>query len=481
MILRRLAINAETASPEKETPASAAAGPRGSWSQRATLKMRLAVFTAAMVALAVGTISIIAYWTVSSALTASVDRELEAKAGILMQQATDPLRLPYLKSDLEQFKQFNPDTRVSISPPGWTFSTGDTIPIGGDFKVMGDASIQSIRTVAGERILARYDSLGTTVVVAQNMDPTHQLITSLGVVLLVISLIGVLVAITAGVVISTAGLTPLWRLQRAVDYVTRTDDLRPIAVVGNDDLAHLTRSFNAMLATLQESRVRQAQLVADAGHELKTPLTSMRTNIEFLMMLNRPGEPNRLSEQDRQDLERDVIAQMEELSTLIGDLVDLAREDAPGAVTEEVDMEEIIDSSLERVKRRRPDVTFELHTMPWTLSGDPFALGRSVVNLMDNAAKWSPPDGTVVITMHQVGENVEISFVDSGPGIKAENHDRVFERFYRAPEARALPGSGLGLAIVKQVSERHGGSIRVESSDSSGTDMRLVLPGRANN
>ena len=297
--------------------------------------------------------------------------------------------------------------------------------------------------------------------------------------LLGIAALGVLLAIAAGLVVATTGLRPLQRLQRAVEYVADTDDLRPIDVHGNDSLAQLTRSINAMLAALRESRTRQAELVADAGHELKTPLTSMRTNIELLMMLNRPGAADRISEQDRRDLERDVMAQMTEMSTLIGDLVDLAREDSADVGLETVELDGVVNSAVLRVRRRRADVAFQVSIIPWELLGEQLSLDRAVVNLLDNAAKWSPENGVVRVRLQALSDDrAELSVSDSGPGIRPENRERVFERFYRAPEARSEPGSGLGLAIVKQTVERHGGTVRVAESEDGGARVLVELPGR---
>lgn len=147
---------------------------------------------------------------------------------------------------------------------------------------------------------------------------------------------------------------------------------------------------------------------------------------------------------------------------------------------EEVDVVDVIETSLERVERRRPDVTFILKLNDWFLYGDPAALGRAVLNLMDNAAKWSPEDGTVRIDLRPVGEDlVELTVADSGPGIPEDERAKVFDRFYRAIQSRSMPGSGLGLAIVKQVIARHGGTIAVEESDDGGALMRVRLPGSA--
>lgn len=472
-MLRRPATGGDTPTPY------VAVGAHDSWSARTPLPWRLALLTFAVVTFAVGMVTFLAYWFVSQSINAGVDRELERKATAVLENLLDPLYLVNLDWEIEHFKEYSPGTRVAVSPPGWSFVRGDAISLDGSFQRATEGVSTVVHAVGGERIMVKSDGMGGMVVLAQDMGDAHAQIASLGAVMLVISLLGILLAVASGLVVATAGLKPLHRLQRAVDHVADTDELRPIAVYGNDALAQLTRSFNAMLAALQDSRRRQAELVADAGHELKTPLTSMRTNIELLMMLNRTGRSDRITEQDHRDLERDVLAQMTEMSTLIGDLVDLAREDTPDTVREQVQLSEVVRSSLDRVRRRRSDVNFEITLFPWELTGEQFALNRAVVNLLDNAAKWSPPEGVVRVRMRQLADDrVELTVADSGPGIPLEDRDRIFERFYRSPEARSQPGSGLGLAIVKQTLQRHDGSIRVSESDDGGTRMVVELPGR---
>ena len=183
--------------------------------------------------------------------------------------------------------------------------------------------------------------------------------------------------------------------------MARTDDLRPIPVFGSDELARLTEAFNMMLRALAESRERQTRLVTDAGHELRTPLTSLRTNVELLMASMPPGAPP-IPEQEMIDLRTDVIGQIEELSTLVGDLVDLTRDDAGGAVHEPVDLTEVIDRSLERVRRRRNDIEFDVEVTPWQVYGDSAGLSRVVLNLLDNAAKWSPAGEHVGVRLRAV-------------------------------------------------------------------------------
>ncbi|TVU82786.1 HAMP domain-containing histidine kinase [Corynebacterium aurimucosum] len=411
-------------------------------------------------------------------MTASVDKQIMQQADVLMEQAQDPRFVENIDQEIASFKLYNPSTRVSISPPAATFSYGDALPVGGDFKPDGDTMESSIRTLGGERVLAKSQEGGATVVLAKDLGPTEEIVSAVGSALLIIVAFGVLLSVFAGMVVSKTGMEPIARLKRAADYVTQTNDLRPIAVESNDEMAQLTVSFNRMLSALQHARVQQSQFVADAGHELKTPLTSMRTNIELLMMLNKSGGGFGISEEDRRDLEDDVMAQMSELATLIGDLVDLAREDATEKEPEPVELHEVLENSLNRAKRRRPDVDFRVRFIPWMIDGDPFALGRATLNLMDNAAKWSPPTGTVRVSMRQIApDKVRLRVDDSGPGIAPEERDKVFERFYRSAEARAMPGSGLGLAIVKSVVERHNGEITIKDSADGGTRMEVILPG----
>ncbi|MBN9644710.1 HAMP domain-containing histidine kinase [Corynebacterium sp. CCM 8862] len=434
--------------------------------------------TACMVAVAVVMMTLVAYWTVSTSLSKSVDDSLDEKATSLLSTTTDPSFVFNPVQQIESFRVYNPDIRVAYFPPGSVTPIGDNIPLLKEVTVLQGQTVTTTRNSGDERILAKRNSADAVVILAQDMAETHKLIQNLGLVLLVMGLIGVMVAVATGLVVATTGLRPVSRLRQAVDYVARTDELKPIEVVGNDELAQLARSFNAMLEALAASRRRQTELVADAGHELKTPLTSLRTNIELLMMVAGKEGAN-ISAEDRADLERDVVAQIEELSRLIGDLVDLARED--GKQREnfgEVDLVEVLENALEKVRRRRSDVEFTFRSEPWFLLGDDFGLGRAMLNLMDNAAKWSPPNGTVKIEMTRIAlDQMEVTVSDAGPGIPKEDREKVFERFYRSIQARSMPGSGLGLAIVHQVIVRHNGTITVGESADGGAMMVVTLPG----
>ena len=225
-----------------------------------------------------------------------------------------------------------------------------------------------------------------------------------------------------------------------------------------------------MLAALAASRDRQRRLVADAGHELRTPLTSLRTNLDLLVQAEHGAG---IPPEARAELLDDVRAQIEEMTNLIGDLVELARDEPLPHVVETVELTEVLHRAVARVRRRAPGVTFEVTASEWWLTGESAALERAVTNLLDNAAKWSPESGTVTVALH---EGV-LTVADHGPGISPEDLPHVFDRFYRSKESRGMPGSGLGLSIVRQVAMRHSGTVDAAVNPGGGTLMTLRLPG----
>ncbi len=441
------------------------------------LRVRVTLLAAGAVALAVAVTSIAAYAVVARALYSDVDKQLQARASALVESSTlityDPRYIGGAKlySSLISVALIYPDLGRYVPP-------GSTVPIGEpELEVAEGKAESSLRTVSQQRVLAQRIPDGSTVVIAQRLEPTVQILNRLASVLFVVGGCGVVLAAAAGATVGRTGLRPIARLTAAAERVARTDDLRPIRVTGHDELARLTESFNTMLRALAESRERQSRLVADAGHELRTPLTSLRTNMELLIAASRPGAPQ-LPDEDMAELREDVVAQIEELSTLVGDLVDLAREDAPETVFEPVDIADVVERSLERARRRRTEIDFTATTEPWFVFGDHATLSRAVLNVLDNAAKWSPSGAEVLVGMRQLGTGLmELTVDDAGPGIPEEERELVFERFYRATTARSMPGSGLGLAIVRQVVMKHGGTIAVDRSSRGGALIRIVLPG----
>lgn len=311
--------------------------------------------------------------------------------------------------------------------------------------------------------------------VAKPLADIDKPLSTLAWVLLLVCGVGVVGAGAAGLWVARTGLRPVDELTGAVEHIARTEDLTVrIPDEGDDEIARLSRSFNSMTAALASSQERQAQLIADAGHELRTPLTSLRTNIELLARSEDTGRA--IPPEDRKELLASVKAQMTELAALIGDLQELSRPDAvsPGPL-EVVALHEIAGAALSRVRLRGPELGFTSALEPWYVRGEAAALERAVVNVLDNAVKFSPPGGAVEVTL-RAGE---LRVRDHGPGIPDEDLPHVFERFWRSPSARALPGSGLGLSIVARTVARTGGSaeLRAAADGGRGTEAVLRIPG----
>ncbi|MFW0786851.1 HAMP domain-containing sensor histidine kinase [Gordonia sp. CPCC 206044] len=448
-----------------------------------SLKTRVTLLSATVVLVSVSLMAAAAYFVVYRAMYNEVDSQLESRADGMTALAKTGL-LDDRPESLVTGTVFSTNISLAlVRPDGRSYLIG-SVPFEDVERRIAQStnspgnSNQSLRTIHNQRVLARKLDDGNTLVLAQSLLHTDRVLKRLAWVLLVVGGGGVALAALAGTTVARAGLRPVARLTRAAERVARTQDLTPMPVSGNDELARLTESFNTMLRALAESRDQQARLVADAGHELRTPLTSLRTNLELLIASSEPGAPT-MPAQDMIELRSDVMAQIEELSTLVGDLVDLAREDAPEVVHEEVDLAEVVSRSLERVRRRRSDVEFQTNLTPWFVFGEEHGLNRAVLNVLDNAAKWSPRGRPVEVTLRQIGAGTaELAVADAGPGIPEEDRELVFERFYRSTQSRSMPGSGLGLAIVRQVVTRHGGAVRAEQSELGGALITLTLPGR---
>ncbi|WP_370010689.1 HAMP domain-containing sensor histidine kinase [Nocardia cyriacigeorgica] len=460
-----------------------------------SLRWRVTLLAASVVAIAVAVTSIAAYAMVARALYGDVDAQLRARAATMISGDIDSMAFQSLgvatlfsnnigvgliypfsvSSPTAPEGERPPDSLPVYIPPQPTKP-----PIGTEeIAVAKGDHTSSLRTYNNQRVLARRMDSGVTLVISQRLEPTREVLDRLAWLLFVVGGCGVLLAAAAGTAVGRTGLRPIARLTAATERVARTDDLTPIPVTGDDELARLTESFNTMLRALAESRDRQRRLVADAGHELRTPLTSLRTNMELLIAAGRPGAP-RIPDEDMAELRADVVAQIEELSTLVGDLVDLAREDAPETVYERVDLGEVAERALERARRRRGSIEFVAALRPWFVYGHEAGLERAILNVLDNAAKWSPAGAQVRVSMAEVGRGLlELSVDDAGPGIPPAERELVFERFYRTTASRSMPGSGLGLAIVKQVVTKHGGTITIDTSERGGALIRIVLPGEA--
>jgi two-component system sensor histidine kinase MprB len=443
---------------------------------RRSLASRVTLLAGMAVGLSVAIVALAGFGTVKMQMYSSLDESLLDRASA----AARSNALSVLQNQrIPSWALGAADVRIGfITAQGQTDTVdrGPTVSLGEpEIEVARGEADSSIRTVTTDdgryRVVAvPTQEPGVALVLAQSLESTEQTLERLGLVLTLFGLAGVLGATVAGWAVARNGLRPVRRLTSAAEDIARTEELDPIEVEGNDEIARLATAFNAMLAALSASRDRQRQLVADAGHELRTPLTSLRTNVDLLVQADRRGG---LSEEARAELLADVRFQIEELTTLIGDLVELARDEALPVTVEPVDLADIVDRAVERVRRRASSLEFVVHTSPWWVTGDAAALERAVTNLLDNAAKWSPPLGVVTVDL-TAGT---LLVADEGCGIEEEDLPHVFDRFYRSRESRGMPGSGLGLAIVRQVAERHGGTVRAGRSDQGGAAFWFSTPG----
>ncbi len=344
-----------------------------------------------------------------------------------------------------------------------------------DTRATAPGAGPSVRTGvddAGTRYLVvtrPLEDTGYALLVARPLGPVLEILSAQRLILLCVCAISIVACALLAGVIARYGLRPVRRLTAAVRHVTDTNDFQPVAMPDvSGELAVLASSFNQLLRSLGEARERQARLVADASHELRTPLTSLTTNVDLLAS---DLQANYLSAGARAVILGDVRAQLGELNELVGDLVHLTRDDS--SAFEPFDIRDVVHSAVDRVRRRSQDRFFLVELDPFYLIGDPAAFERVMVNLLDNAVKWSPTGSTVRVRLQ--GNRLRVA--DSGPGIPEADLPFVFDRFFRGETARNTPGTGLGLSIVAKTLEDHGGSVRAGRSDDGGAEFTLQLPG----
>jgi two-component system, OmpR family, sensor histidine kinase MprB len=442
-----------------------------------SFRTRLALVAAAAVGIAVIAASVVVYLVVHNELLGQVDRALQNRADEIANGPPIRVENGYLdihgpplgaQSDFVQVVPVDGPILVQPTSPVLPVNRRDREAARG-----GHGSYFSEKKVKGfEYRVLTVSASPYAIQVARPLAEVNRTLHRITLLLILITAGGIGVAAALGLIVSRAALTPVRRLTETAEAVAETRDLsQRIESSGGrqDELGRLATSFNTMLAALEESSRAQRQLVADASHELRTPLTSLRTNIEVL------ARENELPADERERLLEDVVEQIGEMTVLIGELIELARD--PGAqpeAAEDVRLDLVAADAVDSARRNRPGVEFRTDLRESLVYGAPSRIERAVANLLDNAAKWSPPGEPVEVAVRES----EVSVRDHGPGIADEDLPYVFDRFYRAPSARGMPGSGLGLAIVKQVAEAHGGAVIAERPQDGGTLMRLRLNGR---
>jgi two-component system, OmpR family, sensor histidine kinase MprB len=445
-----------------------------------SFRLRLTLVAAAAVALAILLASAVVYVVVRDQLRSEVDDSLRDRASEISHGPLEAvpdfggeffLRIPgpslggaagyvqVVEDDGSRIRQRGENIAIPINDHVLGAARGD------DGSFFYDTHVSGTHL----RVFTFPGRPGYAIQVARPLTEVDDSLARIKTLLIVIALAGIAVAMGLGFLVSRAAVAPVTRLTEATERVTETGDLSErIDAHGQDELSRLAGSFNTMLAALEDSARAQRQLVADASHELRTPLTSLRTNFEVLM------SERELPPEERRRLLDDVVEQIAEMTTLIAGLIELARGDQHPNEPEDVRLDLLTAGAVERIGRHRPNVTFTTELNTSVVNGVPASLERAIANLLDNAAKWSPPGGEVEV---RVADGTVV-VRDHGPGIEEEDLPFVFDRFYRSRAARTLPGSGLGLAIVRQVAESHGGSVVAERAEGGGTRMILRLRAR---
>ena len=436
-----------------------------------SFRARLTALAAAAVALAVALASVGIFFVVRTVLRGQVDDEL---VGLARDVVTEG---PGFSLDIELPKEPMGGPRgyvevIDVLAPHTDSPDGRNLIVDTNRDIAvasgsADSYFQDL-TVRGThlRVLTQEVAPGIAVQVARPLEEVDLVLGRLAFFLVVLALCGIAVAAMLGGAVARGALAPVRSLTRTAEHVTTTSDLtKRIAVEGDDELARLAASFNSMLEALEVSIGKQRQLVADASHELRTPLTSIRTNIEVLQ------RSEELPTEERRRLLADIVAQVEELTVLIGDLVELSRGTEPPAHVEDIRLDLIVKEAVDRAQRHAPGVPFQLDLRESVVRGVPARVERAVANLLDNAIKWNPDGKPVEVAV----DDGEVTVRDHGPGIAKQDLPYIFDRFYRSAAARGRPGSGLGLAIVRQVAESHGGEVAVEDAEDGGARFRLRL------
>jgi two-component system sensor histidine kinase MprB len=434
-----------------------------------SLRLRVALLTAASVALIELVIVAAMYTFMSARLYAQVEGDLRNTAAALAPVVEATGDLPRPGQDPERV----PNIRRVITADGRILSARSLV----DLPVTATAlrvaagevpsSVESVRW-GGESfcVLSIAAGRGRAVQVARSVASVEDVLQQLLVAALVLGAAGIVAALLAGAAVATGTLAHLRSASKTVERIARTGDLtQRVDVRGRDEVALFARGFDAMIdrlermvAELDDARRAQRQLVADASHELRAPLATLRANVELLSL----GGDAPLG--DRKALLADTLSGIEDLTTLVSQLIDLAKEDRRVHQRAPVQLDHVVLEEVDRIQRRYPQVEFVADLVPSTIVGDVEALTHAVANLLDNAGKWTPSGRAVHVDLHDGVLEVR----DEGPGIDAQDLPHVFERFYRGSRATHLPGSGLGLAIVAQVMASHGGTVSVRSGADGG-------------
>ena len=432
-----------------------------------TVSRRVVLATSAALGATVVLLSVFAYLLVKRELYSRVDVTLRGRA-VELAPTVEAGRSSFrgiIAAPGEYVQMLSADG-ASVRPPYQVTQ----LPSGRAERAIaaGSGSLTETETVGGARtrVLTTHVAPGVALQVTRPLADDDAPLSRLRLILAIVAVCAILLSVLLGGWIAEKALAPVRRLTKTAEEVARTRDLSVrLDEDGHDEVSRLGAAFNEMLVALDRSLTAQRQLVADASHEFRTPLTSIRANAELL-------ERGKVREDEQDAVARAVVEQVDELDGLVTDLIELALDGEAATKFEDVRLDEIVSIEVDRLRRHPTGVDLELKTEPCTVRGDAERLSRAVTNVLGNAVKWSPEGRAVEVSVAQGSVVVR----DHGPGIDEADLPLVFERFYRSPAARGTAGSGLGLAIVRHVVDAHGGSVEATNAPGGGAVFTLRFP-----
>ena len=441
-----------------------------------SLKRRIAAAAALAVAAVAAAIAVTGYLSTRSHLVGEVKSELRHQAQVYLAPHPQLTQLTHGRNRGDERLEFEPPGPVEPGGPSGLVQavnlngtiirpSNPRLPVPGAVRAIGQHRSGSLFYDARVRgthyeIYAAWD--GPDQHVDQVALPLTEADSVLSGLLLPYGLLiggGIVLAALLGLLISRSALRPIERFVARTERVTRELE-HPGKLEETDavELRRLAASFNQTLEALERSIESQRQLIADASHELRTPIAALRSNIQIFL------DADRLPLGEREELQQSILAELDELTQIVADVLELARGSAPSVRVEPVELDTLTREAVARAGRRAPELRFELDLEPTVVEGVSERIARAVTNVVDNARKWSAADGLIEVRLH--GGTLTVR--DHGPGFADKDIAHVFDRFYRAEQARRMPGSGLGLAIVKQAAEAHGGTATVANAPDGG-------------
>ena len=450
-----------------------------------SLRLRWATGLGLVAALAIGLITLAAVFSVERRLRGAMDQDLRERASRVHELAEGLLRvgrerrgalLPRVVDYDAILQVFDRDGTVllQVGPEGVTPPVDDA-----DLDVITGNRPAIIRDVRIDGTLYRMITVRAFVrdgplraeAAFQILTDQSQLqgnLAALTARLLLIGAIGVLLVALTGWIMASRAVRPISDLAAAAERVASTDDLDAVDQIDTSapaEIGRLATAFQSMLDSLRASRREQQRLVSDAGHELRTPMTALKTNLE---VIRRRGD--RINEEERTELIEAALRESDQLARLASELVDLTSDVRHTAEpVQAVDLTALA-ADLGVRYRKLGDVEVTVSGRGGLVAGRPTQLERAAGNLVDNAVKWA--ERRVEIAL----EGTTFTVRDDGPGIPEDDLPNVFRRFYRSTEARSMPGSGLGLAIVDHLISAHGGTVFARNSDDGGAEVGFTLP-----